>query len=394
MDDARERRCLIALHLVPGLGAVRIARLIGTLGSAAAVWDASGQALTRVPGIGPRLAAFIERGRGAVNVERELRRATDRGARVLTWLDAGYPARLRALHDAPPVLYVRGAWSGGSGPGVAIVGTRRASAYGLSIARHLGEVLAGAGAVVISGLARGIDRAAHVGALRVGGITVGVLGCGVDVAYPPEHRALIEGMQRTGAVVAELPMGTPPRPQQFPPRNRLVSGLAQAVVVVEGDVDSGAVITARYAVAQGRPVFAVPGSVYARQSRGPHRLLAGGAGILDAPETLLEFLGLPRTPQVGTDAGPANAAGIGAKETRTLGVLNEQGMHIDAIAARAGLGAAETAAVLAALEVRGLVRRLPGMHYARQTARWPGGEAPGTAQENAGGATWPDHSSS
>ncbi len=401
MDDVRERRCLIALHLTPALGAVRIARLVRALGSAASVWEAPEPALARVAGIGPRLAALIVSGRRRADVDGELHRAAVRGVRVLTWLDEGYPAPLRELRDAPPVVYVRGAWavgsparasacgSGESGtpPAVAVVGTRRASAYGLGIAEALGEVLGGAGVVVVSGLARGVDRAAHGGALRAGGVTVGVVGCGVDVVYPADHRSLMEAMQHRGGVASELPMGTPPRAQQFPPRNRLISGLAQAVVVVEGDVDSGAVITARYAAAQGRQVFAVPGSVHARVSRGPHRLLAQGARILGRPEDLLEALGLQ-----GRSRGHPRTGALPGAEARIMGVLEDQMLHIDAVAARAGLSAAEAAGALCALEVRGLVRRLPGHYYARRTTAGYGQDnAPSRGQ--AGGAAWPNHSS-
>jgi len=388
MDDMHERRWLIALHLTPGLGAVRIARLVRALGSAAAAWGASASVLAGMPGIGPRLAARIVCGRDGVDVDRELHRAAMRGARVLTWLDAGYPVGLRELRDAPPVVYLRGAWTGGAEPAVAIVGTRRASVYGLGIASALGEVLGGAGVVVISGLARGIDRAAHAGALRAGGATVGVLGCGVDVMYPGEHRSLMEAMQHAGGVMAELPMGTQPRAQQFPPRNRLISGLARAVVVVEGDVDSGAVITARYAIGQGHQVFAVPGSVHARSSRGPHRLLAEGARILERPEEVLAALGL-HGPQHALADGPppGGALSVGGAEARILAVLDDQPLHIDGIASRAGLGAAEAAGALGALEVRGLVQGFPGKNYARRTTLGP-------IREDAGGATWPSRSSS
>ncbi len=324
MDDARERRCLIALHLTPPLGAVRIARLVNTLGSAAAACEASEAQLAAVPGITPRVAAFMVKWRGSVDVDRALARAAACGARMVTWLDESYPAPLRELRDAPPVIYLRGAWSGGPQPAVAVVGTRRASAYGLGVATALGEMLGRVGAVVVSGLARGIDRAAHEGALRAGGATVGVLGCGVDVTYPAEHRSLMEAMQRAGAVVAEVPLGTPPRVQQFPRRNRLISGLARAVVVVEGDVESGAMITARYAKAQGRQVFAVPGSVHARQSRGPHRLLAEGARILAQPDDLLAVLGLPgKRPDGLTPAnagtGPALGGPRSAADARIFG---------------------------------------------------------------------------
>ena len=402
MDDGHERRCLIALHLTPGIGAVGIARLMQALGSASAAWSASPEVLAVVPGIGARGAAAIACSRRRVDVNRELRRAEACGARLLTWFDAAYPAALRTLQNAPPVVYVRGAWRDGPEPVVAIVGTRRASAYGVTVAGALGEILGCAGIVVISGLARGIDAAAHMGVLRTGGVTVGVLGCGVDVVYPSEHRSLMLAMQQRGAVIAEVPMGTRPRKQQFPRRNRLISGLARAIVVVEGDVDSGALITARCGLAQGRQVFAVPGRVHDRGSRGPHRLLTQGARVLATPSDLFEALGLPdaaersqldgspRTP-AATSATPLSVAprggaappvpgdtgepgpgtrtihgpDAGGLEAQVLAAMEDEALHIDALTARAGLRSAEMTAVLAELEVRGLVRQFPGKRFVR-----------------------------
>lgn len=369
MDGADERRGLIALHLVPALGPRRIAALIAALGSVEAAWRASRDALERVPGIGPTLALAIARARDRPGAESELRRAGAAGVRLVTWLDPDYPARLRGIPGAPPVLYVRGTWPGG-GRAVAVVGTRRASAYGLGIAGTLGRRLARAGAVVISGLARGIDAAAHAGALEGDGPTVGVLGCGVDVVYPPEHRGLIEAMCRNGAVVSELPMGTRPRARQFPARNRLVSGLSDAVVVVEGDVDSGAMITARFGAAQGRAVFAVPGSVHARASRGPHRLLAGGARVLTDPADLLRALGLGPAGGPASLPAPDRAGSLEPVASRVLAVLGEDPLHVDAVAARAGVGPAAAAGALLVLELDGLVRELPGKRFVRvQTGR-------------------------
>jgi len=374
---------LIALHLVPAMGPVRIARLVEAIGSACGACEAREATLAAVPGIGPRIAAQIA-GRRVADVDEELLRAHRAGARVVTWLDADYPVRLRELRDAPPVLYVRGALRP-SGPAVAVVGTRRPSAYGRDVARSLGEVLGRAGVVVISGLARGIDGAAHAGALRPGGCTVGVLGCGVDIAYPREHRTLMEAMMKRGGVVSEAPMGVRPRRQRFPLRNRLISGLAQAVVVVEGGVDSGSLITARHARSQARPVYAVPGSVFAPGSRGPHRLLASGAEILIDPGELLRRLGVPQPSPGGGEPGPR----LTGDEARVLQVLGETPVHIDGVVARSGLGAGRAAGALATLEVRGLVRQSPGKQFTRRS----GFEGPG-ARHDPGGDPWPDHSSS
>jgi DNA processing protein len=390
--DSDERRCLIGLHLIPALGPVRIARLVGAIGTARDVFTAHEQALAAVRGIGNRLAATIVHRRTEVDVDDEVRRAAAAGARIVTWLDPDYPARLAELRDAPPVLYVRGGWDGGTERSVAIVGTRRPSPYGVDVAGGLGEVLGGAGVMVISGLARGIDRAAHAGALRGGGTTLAVLGCGVDVVYPPEHRHLMEAMLTRGAVVSEVPMGVPPAPQRFPLRNRLISGLAEAVVVVEGGVDSGSLITARHAAQQGRAVYAVPGSLFAPTSRGPHHLLARGATVLQGPDDLLERLGLgpsARPAEVTVGSAPAGTAprqsapALGEQEARVLDALDHEFRHVDEVIERAGLDAGPALAALVTLEVRGLVRRGAGQRFARRSA---------FGRPDSGGDTWPSHS--
>jgi DNA processing protein len=389
----REHRCLVALSLVPGLGPVRIARLIEHFGSIGAAWLAPESALRDVRGIGRAGAAAIAAARGADGVDRTLRRAAACGARIVTWLDAAYPVRLRGIPASPPVVYIRGAWRDDR-PAVAIVGTRRATPYGAGVAERLAAALAARDVIVVSGLARGIDGAAHRAVVRSGGSTVGVLGCGVDVVYPPEHRSLMEAMMTGGALVAEAPMGTSPGPGLFPARNRLISGLADAVVVVEGDTDSGAMITARRAMGQGRPVFAVPGSVYAPGSRGPHRLLAAGARVLATPDDVLAVLDGPAAagPRSGEPAGGPpepdrrvhrrRLGGISSAERRVLAAVDPgEARSIDRLADAAGMGVAAVAAALVALEVQGAVRRVAGGLYVRNAA----------AGEMTGGTEWRDH---
>lgn len=365
MESAgRPRWCLVGLSLVPGLGAVRIARLIAHFGSSDAAWTAPPEALVRVHGMGPGTVAAIAAARGVNRVDPALRRAADAGARVVTWLDAGYPVRLRGIPASPPVVYVRGGWCDDR-PAVAIVGTRRATSYGLGVAERLAAALAELGITIVSGLARGIDAAAHRSVLRAGGFTVGVLGCGIDVAYPPEHRTLIRAMSMHGGVVAEAPPGAPPERGAFPARNRLISGLADAVIVVEGDVGSGALITARLAGAQGRPVFAVPGSVHAWGSRGPHRLLAAGAKIVTGPDDVLTALGRPAAGGLRGDADRTAALDLTPAERRLLASLQDgEAKPVDGLAASAGLDVPTAAAAAVALEVRGLVRRMAGGLYA------------------------------
>jgi DNA processing protein len=413
----RMRRRLVALSLAPRLGAVRIARLLEHFGSIDAAWLAPQQALLGIRGFGPATAAALITARedeAAVRTDAMLRRAAARGTRVVTWLDDAYPARLRGIPASPPVVYVRGVVGASDRPAVAIVGTRRASPYGMGVAERLAAALAARGVDIISGLARGIDGAAHRGALRSGGCTVGVLGCGVDVVYPPEHRSLMEAMIRTGgALIAEAPMGTRPGPGLFPARNRLISGMADAVVVVEGGADSGAMITASCAIAQGRALFAVPGSVYAPGSRGPHRLLADGARVLAGPEDVLAVLRRPAVPPAGTGqagrSGPADAVpgvtgrgvrrrghegishgGISTAERRVLAAVDRgEARSVDRVAAAAGVDVSAAASALVALEVLGAVRRVAGGLYVRDAAV-PGGDGWDDCMST-GGTAWRDH---
>lgn len=280
--------------------------------------------------------------------------------RELVFGDAGYPAALRTISDPPRVLHVRGSLHDEDAVAVGIVGTRRASAYGLAAARALARGLAGGGVTVVSGLARGIDAAAHQGAIDAGGRTIAVLGCGADIVYPPEHRALMEAVIECGAVVSEFPDGTLPRAGQFPQRNRIISGLSLGVVVVEGRLTSGALITADCALEQGREVFAVPGNIFEETSRAPHLLLACGARLVERAEDILEEFGLrPRR------ARPATPPKLDGDDARIYGELSLTPQHIDRLAARCGMTAAAVAAVLTRLECAGVVAALPGRQFIR-----------------------------
>ena len=278
--------------------------------------------------------------------------------------DAAYPAALRTIADPPPVLYVRGTVRPGDARAVAVVGTRRASAYGVQAARHLAGGLARNGVTVVSGLARGIDAVAHDAALLAGGRTLAVLGCGVDVTYPPEHRRLAERIVGSGALLAEVPPGTPPLRFHFPRRNRIISGLCAGVVVVEGREDSGALITACAALEQGRDVFAVPGPIFDPRTAAPHGLLRDGAAPVTRVEDILNALGWPVEHAGLPDAVPA----LEGEEERVFAHLELTPQTPDAIAARSQLSAAAVARSLVALECRGLVMALPGQRYVRRLA--------------------------
>jgi DNA processing protein len=290
-----------------------------------------------------------------------LTRATDAGIALVTWSDAAYPAALSVIADPPPVLWVRGKVATLSGPAVAIVGSRAGSSYSLTVAERLAADLAAHGVVVVSGLARGVDAAAHRGALAAPGATIGVLGSGVDVMYPAEHRSLACDIEAAGgAIVGELVPGTPPQPQFFPLRNRIISGLSRAVLIVEAGERSGSLITARCALDQGRDVLAVPGNVLSGRNRGGHALLRDGAKIVESADDILEELGMP---------APATRPGAPAPDDPGDAVLRGlpagEACDLEAISERTGLTTARLLPRLFDLEMRGLVQRVGGGRFAR-----------------------------
>jgi len=282
-------------------------------------------------------------------------------AEELTLEDSAYPAVLREIADPPEPLYVRGTLDEQDRAAVAVVGARRASAYGLAVAEWLGRELGRHRVTVVSGMARGIDGAAHRGALMAGGRTIAVLGCGPDVVYPAEHEDLMGQIIESGAVVTEFPPGTPPLPHHFPQRNRIISGLSLGVVVVEGRERSGASVTADFALDQGREVFAVPGSIFGETSYLPHRLLQEGATPVTTVDDILTELRLPqRVSQI-----PVLVPALDGVEAIVFALLDFDPQHIDALTERSALPVAEVGRALLVLELRGLVRTLAGQRYAR-----------------------------
>lgn len=283
-------------------------------------------------------------------------RAADRGLHLIAWDAASYPAALAAIADPPPVLWVRGDPAALTARAVAIVGSRAGTPYALAVAERLASELASRGILIVSGLARGVDSAAHRGALAAGGQTLAVMGCGADVMYPAEHRDLARDIERAGAVVSELVPGTPPQQQFFPLRNRIISGLSRAVLIVEAGEKSGSLITARCALDQGREVLAVPGNVLSGRNRGGHALIKDGAKIVETADDILEELGLPslRTPPANAPEDPV-LAGLPAGEQCDL----------DVIAERTGLSSARLLPRLFELELAGLIRRVGGGRFTR-----------------------------
>jgi DNA processing protein len=283
---------------------------------------------------------------------------------VLTWGDPAYPATLSVIVDPPPVLWIRGDVAALSGLAVAIVGSRAGSPYSLTVAEKLAADLASRGLVIVSGLARGVDSAAHRGALAAPGATLAVLGSGADVVYPPEHRSLAHDIAASGgAVVSELAPGTPPQPQFFPLRNRIISGLSRAVLIVEAGEKSGSLITARCALEQGRDVLAVPGNVLSGRNRGGHALLRDGAKIVESADDILEELGMPAPARPGAEGVAGGSVDAGNVVLR--GLPAGEPCDLEALSERTGLAPARLLPKLFDLEMRGLVKRVGGGRFTR-----------------------------
>lgn len=365
-----DRERLTLLNLVPEIGSLRLRRLLDAFGTLDGLWKATARELQGVEGIGPQLAERVAAGReDETGLRRELDVAGQQGVTIVTLHDAAYPSALRTIPDPPLVLYVRSRLSElDDAPAVAVVGARHASLYGERTAERLAYDLAIRGVTVISGLARGIDGAAHRGALKAGGRTMAVLGSGLSRIYPPEHEPMAKQIAERGAVMSEYPMETPPLPHNFPRRNRIISGLSLGVVVVEAGQRSGALITADCALEQGRDVFAVPGPVTALTSQGTHGLLKQGARLVTSVEDILEELRLtpqPVTPQP-TRLAHAAAVRLPEREQRLLDCLSEEEpKYIDTIVQASGLAAAEVSTGLLELELKHLVKQQPGKQFVR-----------------------------
>lgn len=365
-----EQDALMVLNAVPGVGNARIRDLLARYGSASRVLSLSETDLTSA-GLPSRIAGAIARFPGETFLERERQLMAKHGARIVTITDSAYPACLRAIPDAPAVLYVCGELAAEVGPAVAIVGARRASMYGLTVAGQFAARLAELGVTVVSGMARGVDTAAHRGVLRARGITLAVLGCGLAHIYPPENKKLFSEIVRSGAVVSEFPMATPPVAFNFPRRNRIISGLTQGIIVVEAAERSGALITADCALEQGREVYAVPGPVDSPTSRGVHNLIKQGAKLVTGIEDVLEDLRAPLTAELKKQAPAAPRSEeeetllLTEEEALVYGYVSDRPVHIDRLAERCGKKMPLTAAVLSRLELRKLIRQLPGKLFVR-----------------------------
>lgn len=360
--DDRELFYWLALFMAPGVGAVRFARLVDHFKSPEAVFSASAKALSAVGGLPKRTVEAIGRFEHQGRVEAELSRVKKHGCQLVTLNDSRYPRRLAQVKSPPPILWTNGELIGDE-VAVAVVGSRSAGEYGLAASRRIAAELAAAGVCVVSGVALGVDAAAHHGALDAGGRTVGVLGCGLDVVYPRPNRDLYRLIPQSGALISEFQLGVRPDAGHFPSRNRIIAGMSMAVVVVEAAEKSGALITARLGLEENREVFAVPGHAGGR-NRGGHNLLRQGALLAESAMDIIREI----APQL-VEGAPAPKAQppprLEGEHKKIWLALDGGPVHVDVISRKTGLTTMQLAPILLDMELKGLVKLLPGMQYTR-----------------------------
>jgi len=349
----------LGFNLVSGIGPTRLDRLIAYFGSLDAAWHAQHSDL-EIAGLDARSIAALAEVRGKCDLQAEYERVIAAGVRLISRDDPSYPMLLRDIPGAPFLIYVRGTLTETDRWGLAVVGTRACSNYGRDVTRALVGDLVAAGVTIVSGLALGIDAVAHEAALAAGGRTLAVLGSGVDQVYPATNRRLGEDVTHQGAIISEYPLGTMPASTNFPARNRIISGLALGVLVVEAPARSGALITVNFALEQGRDVFAVPGSIFSTRSEGPHRLIRDGAAIVTRAEDILEALNMQHAVE---QQSLAIAVPETAEEAALLRLIEAEPRHIDAISRDSALDHTIVSATLAMLELKGLVKQVGGMQY-------------------------------
>ena len=356
MDDLKY---WVAFNRIKGIGRVRYTALERHFGNLKQAWNADASEL-RQAGLDRRAITNITSKRGEIDPDAEMDALQRLGIKAITWNDTAYPAPLKEIYDLPPVLYSRGSLEGETEWAIAVVGTRRATAYGREMAEILATDLARNGITVISGLARGIDAVAHRAALKVGGRTIAVQACGLDMVYPSEHVKLAHEIMEQGTLISDYPLGTLPRADHFPRRNRIMSGLCLGTLVIEADHGSGALITADYALEHNREVFSVPGSALSTRSQGTNRLIRDGAKLVTQVEDILEELNLTMVPhqmEMRELAPPTDT------ESLLLGHISHEPIHIDEVQRLCNLPIATVSSTLAMMELKGIVKQTGPMNY-------------------------------
>lgn len=364
-----EREAFVALNMTERVGPVRVRQLLAHFGEATAVLSASKSKLMRVQGIGEDTAESISSWEKRIDLPGELKRCEEFDCRILIQSDPDYPSCLREIYDPPIVLYVKGGLTGKDRNAIGLVGSRQTTHYGIETARKLAYQLAYVGVTVVSGGARGIDTAAHQGALSAKGRTVAVLGNGINIVFPPENRELYERISHNGAVVTQFPFNRKADKQSFPIRNRIVAGMTLGTVVVEANLSSGALITANFATDYGRQVFAVPGRIDSPRSKGCHELIRKGAQLCESAEDILgefEYL-FPGTnrPPSPAESGMLPAITLSENEQRVIDAINDEEVQADEVIRKCGLPTSMVSVTLLGLEMKKLVQQLPGKIYRR-----------------------------
>ncbi|MCH7787609.1 MAG: DNA-protecting protein DprA [Chloroflexi bacterium] len=360
--EANELKFWIAFNRVPHIGRARFMVLESYFGTMERAWHASGSEL-KDAGLDSKTAQLAVTGRATIDPDAEFERLAKNGVNAFTWHDESYPFRLKEIYDLPPVLYVRGTLSPEDERSVAVVGTRKASAYGREVAHRLSYDMARSGVTIVSGLARGIDGIAHRAALDAGKRTIAVLGSGIDVIYPKEHDKLASEIVQNGALISEHPLGTKPNAQNFPRRNRIMSGMTLGTIVIEAGEHSGALITARHALDEGREVFAVPGNIFSPNSRGVNKLIReSGAKLVSDYKDILEELNLS---SVGQQIEMTALFPQDDNESQVLRYVTYDPVHIDEVIRESGMDIPAVSGALAIMELKGLVKQVGGMNYIR-----------------------------
>lgn len=350
---------------MPDIGPVNARRLVSAFGSPEKIFQMPADELQKVEGIGENRSRGIAAFNQWALVQKEMDLADKKGVKFITLHDSSYPEGLRNIHDAPVVLYIRGELREADKYAVAMVGSRVSTDYGTQIAERMGHKFASSGLTVVSGMARGIDTAAHNGALKAGGRTIAVLGSGIDVPYPSSNRTLMRDIESSGVVISEFPLGTPPNKENFPRRNRIISALSFGVVIVEAARGSGSLITAAYALDQGREVFAVPGNITSMSSRGTNDLIKKGAKLVESAEEVIEELrpqlkGVLREDEAGRER---RLPEMTDDEKVLYQYLGSEPKHIDTITREKSMTTGKALSVLLTLELKGVIRQIEGKRF-------------------------------
>ncbi len=355
----------IGLSSIPGVGRVTFRKLASRFGSPERALSAPQHELRDVGGLSDKVINEIASFPWREHAEQEVAKAEKSGVAVICTDNPAYPRRLRDMPDPPLYLYVKGTLQTGDENAVAIVGTRKPTHYGTTLTHRIAHDIASRGFTIVSGMARGIDTQAHKSALAAKGRTIAVLGCGIDVAYPPENKGLMEAISRNGAVITENAFGTQPESGYFPARNRIISGLARGTVIIEAAHDSGSLITAQYALEQGRKLYAVPGNIGSPASRGTNSLIKKGASLVENAEDILKDLGSPG-PGKRHEDGALPLPALTQEEETVFRCITNEPKHIDGIMKECRAAAGTLSGVLITLELKGLAKQLPGKYYVRE----------------------------